>query len=266
MKEKNGGGIGKMFTVMRIVLGIAFLALLAMFILPVFGGVLNIGNILGMIFCCVFLFVTFGNGIFMNIVNHLRQSVGGRLLVYGVTVIFILGIIYVGFLTGLIIHADRTVPDEDCTVIVLGCQVRDDRPSLMLKERIVSAYYYLEEHPGVPCIVTGGKGDDEQMSEAQCMYDYLVDLGISPERIYMEDKAVNTVENIAFSKKIIEENNLSKNTAIVTDIFHEYRSSNIVKEAGLAYGSVPAKCTWYLLPTFYVRELVAITASFVGLA
>lgn len=264
MKEK--GGFGKLFTVIRLFLGIAFLILLVMFILPVFGGVFNIGNILGAIFCCVMLFVTFGNSIFMKMVNHLRQSAGGKVLVYGVLVLFILGIAYVGFLTGLIIHADHTAPEENCTVIVLGCQVFGDHPSLMLKERILSAYDYLEEHPDVPCIVTGGKGDDEHISEAQCMYDYLVDLGISPDRIYMEDKAVNTIENIAFSKEIISENNLSTNTAIVTDIFHEYRASNIVKDAGLVYGSVPAKCTWYLLPTFYVRELIAITASFVGLA
>ncbi len=253
-------------TIVNIFLGAAFFVLLLTFFFPIFGGVLNIGNILGMIFCVVMIFVTWGNYAFMKIVNVLKTNSVGKIVVAAVPIIFVLGIVYVGFLTGLIISADKTEPEKDCTVIVLGCQVRGDHPSLMLMERIKSAYDYLCENPDVPCIVTGGKGDDENISEAQCMYDNLVKMGISPDRIFIEDKAVNTVENISFSKAIIEENNLSTNTAIVTDIFHEYRASNIVKEAQLRYGSVPADCAWYLLPTFYVRELVAITATFVGLA
>ena len=249
-----------------VILGIVFLILLMMFVLPILTGTLNIGNAVGILFCGIMLFVTWGNILFLRIVENLKESTAGRITVYAVLTLFILGIAYVGYLTALIITADKTPPKEDCTVIVLGCQVRGDHPSLMLLARINSAYDYLEAHPEVPCIVTGGKGDDENMSEAQCMRDILVEKGISPDRIYMEDKAVNTVENIAFSKKIIEENNLSTNTAIVTDIFHEYRASRIVNDALLTYGSVPAECVWYLLPTFYVRELVAITAVFVGLA
>lgn len=249
-----------------VVLGIVFFILLMMFVLPILTGTLNIGNAAGIIFCAIMLFVTWGNTYFLKIVAKLKESTGGRIAVVAVLSLFILGIAYVGYLTSLIVTADKTPPKEDCTVIVLGCQVRGDDPSLMLLARINTAYDYLLKHPDVPCIVTGGKGDDENISEARCMRDILVEKGISPDRIYMEDRAVNTVENIAFSKQIIEENGLSTNTAIVTDIFHEYRASRIVKDAQLMYGSVPADCVWYLLPTYYVRELIAITAVFVGLA
>ena len=264
-KSKNKGN-KKFMTAVNIFWGAIFFVLLLTFFFPVFGGVLNIGNILGMIFCAAMIFATWGNSLFMKIVNAMRTNTFGKFITAAVPVIFVIGIVYVGFLTSLIVNADKTAPKEDCTVIVLGCQVRGDHPSLMLTERIESACKYLNEHPDVPCIVTGGKGDDENISEAQCMYDNLVKMGISPDRIYIEDKAADTVENIKFSKEIIEKNGLSTSTAIVTDIFHEYRASNIVKNAGLEYGSVPAECVWYLLPTFYVRELVAITATFVGLA
>ncbi len=265
-KKTNNKGLKLFMNTINIILGAMFFVLFVLFFLPIFGGVLNIGNITGMIFCIIMLFVTWGNALFMRLVNALKENTAGKIIVTAVPILFVLGIIYVGFLSSLIIHADNTAPKDNCTVIVLGCQVRGDHPSLMLLERVESARDYLNAHPDVPCIVTGGKGDDENISEAQCMYDILVQMGISPDRIYMEDKAVDTVENIKFSKKIIEQNNLSTNTAIVTDIFHEYRASNIVKEAGLVYGSVPADCVWYLLPTFYVRELIAITAAFVGLA
>lgn len=262
----NTKATGNICEFLRILIGIVFFAFLLTFVLPVLGGVFNIGNILGMIFCGIMLFVTWGGKSFSRLVKCMKQKKLGKIVVKFVSVIFVLGVVYVGFLTGLIIKANNTKPMNDCTVIVLGCQVRGDHPSLMLKQRIDAAYAYLSQNPDVPCIVTGGQGEDENISEAQCMYDYLVDMGIEPDRIYMEDKATNTVENINFSKEIIEKNNFSRNTAIVTDIFHQYRASNIVKEAELTYGSVPADCSWYLVPTFYVRELVAITATFVGLA
>lgn len=256
----------KLINLFCVILGAVFFLLLMMFILPILTGTLNIGNAVGIVFCLIMLFVTWGNAYFLKTIGKLKENLPGRVAVHIVFALVILGIAYVVFLTSLIVTADKTPPKEDCTVIVLGCQVRGDHPSLMLLARIEAAYEYLDAHPDVPCIVTGGKGDDENISEAKCMYDILVSKGISPDRIYMEDKAVNTVENIGFSKKIIEENDLSENTAIVTDIFHEYRASRIVKNAQLVYGSVPADCIWYLLPTYYVRELVAITATFIGLA
>ena len=135
----------------------------------------------------------------------------------------------------------------------------------MLMQRINAAEKYLKDNPDALCIVSGGKGDDEQISEAECMYRVLTKKGISEDRIFIEDASSNTVENIAFSKEIILRHGLSNNTAIVTDVFHEYRASQIVKNAGLEFGSVAAKCSWYLMPTFYVRELIAITAVYLGL-
>ncbi len=244
------------------VMGCLFAVLFMLFLLPILGYVLNIGNITGMIFCALMMFLTFGH----KHVENFAATHFGKVILCAAAVVAVLGVVYVGFLTSLIVTADNTAPSEDATVIVLGCQVRGDQPSLMLLQRIHAAGDYLSEHPDAVCIVSGGKGDDEQISEAQCMFEHLTAMGISEERIIFEDRSVNTVENIAFSKEIIESRDLNTNTAIVTDIFHEYRASKIVKKAGLGYGSVPAKVSWYLLPTFYVRELIAITAVFVGLA
>ncbi|MBQ1516658.1 MAG: YdcF family protein [Clostridia bacterium] len=267
MNSENKLGKGqRVMTFIHIILGGIFFCLFQVFFLPIFGGTLNIGNITGMIFCAVMLFVTWGNKYFTKITDMLKANTAGKVIVYGVYILFILGIIYVSFVTSLLISADKMPPQKDCTVIVLGCQVRGERPSRMLYDRIKSAAVFLEKNPDVPCIVTGGKGDDEHLSEADCMYNELVKLGIDPNRIYREDKAVNTIENIEFSKQIIDENGFSYNTAVVTDVFHEYRASKLVKDAGLVFGSVPADCVWYLFPTFYVREVIAVTASFAGLA
>ncbi len=266
VKMIKGIGSAMVRAVIRNILGAVFLLLLIAFILPATVGIINIGNVLGIVFCLVMLLRTWGFTLYFFFTSFIKQYKWGRILMNIITAVFIIGLVYVAFLTGLIIHADYTSPAEDSTVIVLGCQVRGNTPSLMLVNRLDAACDYLNAHPDAVCIVSGGKGEGEKLSEAQCMFNYLTEKGISADRIYKEDKSVNTKENIKFSKEIIEKYNFSTDTAIVTDIFHQYRASNIVKDNGLNYGSVPAECVWFLIPTYYVRELVAITASFVGLA
>ena len=70
----------------------------------------------------------------------------------------------------------------------------------MLRERLIAAQDYLDENPEAVCVVSGGQGADESMSEAQCMRTKTsTEHGIAPERIYMEDKSTSTRENIKFS-------------------------------------------------------------------
>ena len=149
-------------------------------------------------------------------------------------------------------------PDGDRTVIVLGCQVHPDGPSLMLTERLDAAYDYLVEHPAARCIVSGGQGADEPMSEAECMYNYLIERGIAEDRLYMEDKSTSTRENLLFSSEIIEANGLNPRLAIATNEFHEYRAQKLSAELGFDCSAISAPTTAPLLPTFYVREMFAI--------
>ena len=84
-------------------------------------------------------------------------------------------------------------------MVVFGCQVRKDGPSILLRDRLDTALAYLEGHPETRVVVTGGKGDDEHQSEAQAMYDYLTARGVSGAKILMEDKSRNTHQNIQYT-------------------------------------------------------------------
>lgn len=154
--------------------------------------------------------------------------------------------------------ACESVPESNSTVIVLGCRVKNGRPSLMLRDRLNAAYEYLEKNPNSICIVSGGKGADESISEAECMYKYLVDKGIDKKRLIKEDKSKTTYENFEFSAKIIKEKSLSNSVAVVTNDFHEYRASLLAKKLSLDFGSVPSKTVYYMYPVNYVRELFGI--------
>lgn len=81
-------------------------------------------------------------------------------------------------------------------MVIFGCQVKPEGPSILLRDRLDTALAYWEEHPGILIVVSGGKGDDEHQSEAQCMYDYLTAHGVDGERILMEDRSRNTHQNI----------------------------------------------------------------------
>ena len=86
------------------------------------------------------------------------------------------------------------------------------------------------------------------------MKDWLVANGIAPERIYMEDKSVNTEENLRFSKRIIDANGLPQRITIVTDAFHQLRADILAKKQGIESNNISADTVWYLLPTYWVRE------------
>ena len=63
-------------------------------------------------------------------------------------------------------------------IIVLGAHVDGTRMTLALLERARRALLYLKENPGTRAVLSGGKGDGENISEAEAMYRYLIGHGI----------------------------------------------------------------------------------------
>ena len=110
----------------------------------------------------------------------------------------LLCLLYALFFTVRIFSVMCKRPTDSCTVIVLGCRVYGTKASLMLDERLQAAISYLRKHPDCNVIVSGGKGDDEAISEAACMHAYLLDYGIPKEHIFIEDCSTTTQENLFF--------------------------------------------------------------------
>ncbi|MBE6951413.1 MAG: YdcF family protein [Ruminococcaceae bacterium] len=141
------------------------------------------------------------------------------------------------------------------TLIVLGTTVNGTEPSPMLKQRLDAAAEYLNAHPDARCIVTGGKGDAENLSEAQCMYNYLTAAGIDADRITMEDRATSTVENLRNVRAMLDTNEVD----ILSSDFHLYRSGLIAKEAEFIPTLIPAKTEPFsLLAPWFLREIFAL--------
>lgn len=234
------------------------------FFLPVLRRrILNIGNAAGIVLCvCVIFYALFLPKVHRLMHVFWKKRIG-KIILSIFAAGMIVGIVLVIVMTTLMIKAASTAPVPNATVIVLGCKVYGERPSITLEERLKAALKYLNANPDSTCIVSGGQGPDETISEAECMYLYLVNNGIAPDRIYKEDQSTTTRENLAFSYEIIKEHGLREQIAIATNNFHEYRAGKVADSLGLEYGAVSGDTALWLLPTYYARELLAILYEWV---
>lgn len=221
--------------------------LLAAFLIPLPFINFNIGSAAGLFLGAVLI-----------LWGLLRKRAGKRLK-RAVCWILGLGFSLIAVLLCFMLTGGARKPREEQTLVVLGCRVYGGgRPSLMLSNRIQTAAAYLKAHPEVRCICSGGKGADEPISEAECIYRELVKAGIGEERLLLEDESENTEENLAFSRRLLEENGLPLSVTVVTNDFHCYRSLAYARAAGLEAYSLPAPTAGYLKPTYYLRECFAI--------
>ena len=158
-------------------------------------------------------------------------------------------------------YGDKGRPGLDY-IIVLGAQMKPGGPSAVLKFRLDAAYDYLTANEDTLCVVSGGQGTNEPCSEAEGMYTYLVERGISPERILMEDRSTDTSENIAFSAALI--GGTDKDVGIVTNNFHVFRGVMLARHAGFENAcGISARSNIYFQPNNLVREFFGIMKDLV---
>ena len=181
------------------------------------------------------------------------------------------GIVIFGGLFGAVMYGayDHISGNPDIMVI-LGCQVKPWGPSVLLQDRLDKALDYLEGHPEVQIVVSGGQGPDEPTTEAQAMRDYLVAHGIEAEQIWLEDQSHNTWQNIRYTLALLDEEGVDPNEPVllVSSGFHLTRARMLWDRAA-GEGSHPlstlaAPCTH--VPSrlkMYIREPLALVKSFI---
>ena len=160
------------------------------------------------------------------------------------TICLCVGLLVAAVTEAFIIQASFGDPKERCDyIVVLGAKVRHDGPSVSLMDRIYGAYDYMCEHPDVIAVVSGGQGVDEPMSEAQCIYEHLVAMGIDEDRIWLEDQAASTWANLNYSLDMIEAKTgmRPKTLGIVSSEYHMLRAGMQAKDCGIDPVRIPAR-------------------------
>ena len=168
------------------------------------------------------------------------------------------GMLTVAVITTLIFTTFSCQEAEDVDyLLVLGAQMRTDGPSKALRFRLDRAFDYLEEHPDCLCILSGGQGSNEPVAEAVGMKTYLQGRGINPDRLILEDRSRNTIENIRNSMKLFDPQQDS--IGIVTSDFHMYRSLRLAKKQGIRHAQgIPAGSDRLYLPNNVFRENIGV--------
>lgn len=178
----------------------------------------------------------------------------------------VLAVLCAALVTGILLVTCAPDGSSSPYLLVLGTTVNGAEPSIMLGERIDAAYRYLSTHPDVICIPTGGKNPDADITEAQCIANKLIAMGIDKSRIWLEEKATTTLENLQCSLALIEEKTGSKpeSFAFLTSDFHVFRVRLVARRLGLtafAHAS-RSKHTIFYYPAF-LREILAVWYYFV---
>lgn len=228
--------------------------------------------------CCIYFFMGYGTKFFMIwglfgtsiiagsillAIIEKKAGVKGKLIKKWVQGSLIAGIIFFALVEGRIMleFSDQALPGADY-VIVLGAQMKAGGPSDVLRRRLDCAAEYLNANPDTKVIVSGGKGSNEHVSEAQGMYDYLVEnKDISGSRILLESYSENTMENFAFSKQLIDP--AESRVVIVTNNFHMYRAKGIAMKAGYSNVECLSSSAYLgMLPNNMLREFFGVIKDF----
>lgn len=145
----------------------------------------------------------------------------------------------------LIVNAGKGSAGTFRYMILLGAKVYGTEPSPILHDRIQAAYTYLSSHEDVICILSGGKATTERISEAQCMYNGLTAMGIDPDRLWLEEQAENTKQNIRFSMALIEEKTGQRpeTVGILSSDTHLLRANLLARRQNVQAVTVPAAST-----------------------
>ena len=90
---------------------------------------------------------------------------------------------------------------------------------------------------------------------------YLVNKGgIADHRILCEDRSTSTLENLTFSKAIIEENGGDPDrVAVVSSSYHIYRAKRMAAALGMEADGLPSSDGYPVYMTgMYIREALAV--------
>ena len=174
-----------------------------------------------------------------------------------------------GVLEGVILaHGEKAEPATAVdAVLILGAGVNGETPSLTLQTRINAAADYVERHPDVPVVLSGGQGPGEQITEAECMRRELTKRFGEAATLVTEDRSTSTAENFAFSREVLEQHGIDTGAAVigvVTNDFHMFRAELIARREGLTVVGIPAELPWWwLTANYYTREAFALVKTLI---
>ena len=199
-------------------------------------------------------FAVFGTVAALGLFSLKRGVVLKAVSLLLVAVILGFVISFVAFAAELDRIAREKPPKNAECIIILGAAVHTDKPSRALKQRIDAAYEYLTANPEAVAVCTGGLAEGDSLSEAECIAKELQKMGISADRLFIEDRSTSTRENFLFAFEAL--GHTPESVVIVSNGFHLRRAKLILEEyyGGEIY-TLAAKTDIFIIH-YTVREYI----------
>ncbi len=251
----------------KVLFFIGILGILDTLLLLLFNGGINLGTILPGFVGGVLIFSISLKAFYRKNMSLGKSKPWFLKVRQGVIFLSLIGLISFLVVEGVIISNSQSDPVVEADyLIILGAGLNGEQLSWTLLERMKKGLDYLEEHSDAEVILSGGQGPGETIAEAEGMRRFLVEHGISNERIHKEDRSTSTMENFRFSKEILVQQPRFQNSqkvAVITNDFHLFRSKILARRNGIIPVGIPSPTPWYLVPNVYLREYFAVVKSLI---
>jgi len=150
-------------------------------------------------------------------------------------------------------------------IIVNGSGLINGKVTPILARRIDKAIGFYNRQKQVSqtpkLVLSGGQGRNEPISEARAMMAYAILKGIPEDDILLEDKSENTLQNMKFSKEILDNKTTADETPysciFSTSNYHLLRTGMYARAVGLKINGIGSRTALYYLPNALIREYIA---------
>ncbi|WP_334329677.1 YdcF family protein [Companilactobacillus sp. HBUAS59699] len=197
---------------------------------------------------------------------HIVDCKAPTMILYFVIVLFSIDLVLMAILLGYVFYVYyflKKAKFEDADyLLVLGTSFITKRVPPVMQERLdttVEVFHRLHDRPTI--IVSGGHSSELSMSEASLMQDYLIKQGVPTSKIILENRSLNTMQNLEYSAILLKKNWREKSSPrvmIITSEFHIPRTLQYLRTLGITVAYLPART----LPVFrwpaMFREFTAI--------
>lgn len=195
-------------------------------------------------------------------VNELSKGMYYGLASINAIVLYLLFVFINFFISSLLYQFYRPILKQQYIIVLGSGLMNGSQVTPLLKGRIDRALDVYRKQKGYPMLImSGGRGEDELVSEAYAMKEYAISQGIDEHQIIMEDQSKNTYENLLFSKRIIEtrEQNPKKLRILFsTTNYHVFRAGIYASKVKLKAKGIGASTRFYFWLNALLREYIAI--------
>lgn len=169
-----------------------------------------------------------------------------------------LSLIVLSHLLGnLIIKYQKNEKDFDY-IVVLGGSMKGIELSELIKQRMLTSFAYYRTNKSI-MIFSGGKSNGD-IEESVAMKNFAIENHIQDTDILLEKLAMNTMQNIQYVKKLIQQQDTDfedKKICVITNNFHAFRTKLICNKMKVNWTVIPTQSNLNSKISTYLIELLA---------